>query len=478
MRSFQPVFVFFSQPLPCFQTCTRFIGFSSPLKYCPISKDSIRAVEILSIFFDIVPLLGINGYQNSYFQKRIPDLLLPAFLRSTAIRSKSTLSNLFDLKNWFSTEKKGDRIILFLPRTIENVAKCSDLQVRSRINEYIYQGITMKTDKILLDHGSGGKMSHQLVSDLMLPLFNNPMLEALHDGAILDVQGQRLAFSTDSYVVDPIFFPGGSIGDLAVNGTVNDVAMCGAVPLYVSVGLIIEEGFSMGDLEKILHDMKKAAEKANVKVVTGDTKVVPKGAADKIFVNTSGIGIIPDQVDVSGQNARPGDIIILSGTIADHGMTVLTQREGMAFDSPLKSDTAPLNHMVSRMLAKSKAVHVLRDPTRGGVGTALNEIAGKSNVGIRIHEDKIPLKNETAGTCELLGFDPLYVANEGKLIAIVDTDCTKEVLGAIQEDDDGKDACIIGEVVSDHPGKVVMQTRIGGSRIIDMLTGSQLPRIC
>jgi hydrogenase expression/formation protein HypE len=336
----------------------------------------------------------------------------------------------------------------------------------------------MKTDKILLDHGSGGKMSHQLVTDLMLPLFDNPMLEALHDGAILDVEGRRLAFSTDSYVVDPIFFPGGSIGDLAVYGTVNDVAMCGAVPLYVSVGLIIEEGFSMGDLEKILNDMKKAAEKAGVKVVTGDTKVVPKGAADKIFVNTSGIGIIPDEVDVSGQNARSGDIVILSGTIADHGMTVLTQREGLAFDSPIKSDTAPLNHMVSRMLSKSKAIHVLRDPTRGGVGTALNEIAGKSNVGIRIHEDKIPLKNETAGICELLGFDPLYVANEGKLIAIVDAGCATDVLGAIQEDDYGKDACIIGEVVSDHPGKVVMQTRIGGSRIVDMLTGAQLPRIC
>ncbi len=336
----------------------------------------------------------------------------------------------------------------------------------------------MKTDKILLDHGSGGKMSHRLVTDLMLPIFDNPMLKALHDGAILDVEGRRMAFSTDSYVVDPIFFPGGSIGDLAVYGTVNDVAMCGAVPLYISAGLIIEEGFSMNDLEKILHDMNQAAEKAGVKVVTGDTKVVPKGAADKIFVNTSGIGIIPDGVDISGQNARAGDIVILSGTIADHGMTVLTQREGLAFDSPIKSDTAPLNHMVSRMLSKSKAIRVLRDPTRGGVGTALNEIAGASNVGIRIHEDKIPLKNETAGICELLGFDPLYVANEGKLIAIVDADHAREVLAAVRADDYGKDAGIIGEVVSDHPGRVVMQTRIGGSRIIDMLAGQQLPRIC
>ncbi|MEJ2658074.1 MAG: hydrogenase expression/formation protein HypE [Desulfobacterales bacterium] len=336
----------------------------------------------------------------------------------------------------------------------------------------------MKTYKILLDHGSGGKMSHRLVLDLMLPIFDNPMLRSLHDGATLDIGGRRLAFSTDSFVVDPIFFPGGSIGDLAVNGTVNDVAMCGAVPLYLSVGLILEEGFLMDDLEKILQDMNRAAEKAGVKVVTGDTKVVPKGAVDKIFVNTSGIGKIPDGVDISSQNARPGDIIILSGTIADHGMTVLTQREGLAFDSPLKSDTAPLNHMVSRMLSICKDIRVLRDPTRGGVGTALNEIADKSSVGIRIYEEKIPLKNETASICELLGFDPLYVANEGKLIAIVDAGCAEDVLRAIKEDDYGKDACIIGEAVSDHSGKVVMKTRIGGSRIIDMLTGSQLPRIC
>lgn len=336
----------------------------------------------------------------------------------------------------------------------------------------------MKTDKILLDHGSGGKMSQRLITDLMLPIFDNPMLAAMHDGAALDIDGNRFAFSTDTFVVDPIFFPGGSIGDLAVNGTVNDVAMCGALPLYLSVGLIIEEGFSRDDLEKILNDMNKAAEKAKVIIVTGDTKVVPKGAVDKIFVNTSGIGRIPDGVNISSHNARPGDKIILSGTIADHGMAVLTQREGMIFESSLKSDTAPLNHMVSRMLSVCKDIHVLRDPTRGGVGTALNEIAGKSGVGIKIYEEKIPLKNETAGICELLGFDPLYVANEGKLIAFVDANFADEVLSAIQEDDHGKDACIIGEVVSDHPGRVVMKTRIGGTRIIDMLTGSQLPRIC
>jgi len=336
----------------------------------------------------------------------------------------------------------------------------------------------MKTDTVLLDHGSGGRISHRLITDLMLPIFDNPMLDILHDGAMLDIGGKRLAFSTDTYVVDPIFFPGGNIGDLAVNGTANDLAMCGAEPLYLSVGLIIEEGFSMTDLKKILKCMGIASEKAGVKVVTGDTKVVPKGAVDKIFINTSGIGQIPDKVNISSQNARPGDTIILSGTIADHGMTVLTQREGMTFDSSLKSDTAALNHMVSRMLSASKDIHVLRDPTRGGVGTALNEIAVKSNVGIQIYEEKIPLKNETESICELLGFDPLYVANEGKLIAFVDADHAKKVLSVIQEDDHGKDACIIGEVVSDHIGKVVMKTRIGGTRIIDMLTGGQLPRIC
>jgi len=336
----------------------------------------------------------------------------------------------------------------------------------------------MKTDIILLDHGSGGSMSLHLITDLMLPIFDNPMLAALHDGAKLDIGGKRLAFSTDTYVVDPIFFPGGNIGDLAVFGTVNDLAMCGAEPLYLSAGLIIEEGFSMANLKKILKSMGVSSEKAGVKVVTGDTKVVPKGAVDKIFINTSGIGKIPDKVDISSQNARPGDMIILSGTIADHGMTVLTQREGMTFDSSLKSDTAPLNHMVSRMLSACQDIHVLRDPTRGGVGTALNEIAGKSNVGIQIHEEKVPLNNQTESICELLGFDPLYVANEGKLIAFVDADHAKKVLSAIQEDTYGKDAAIIGEVVSEHRGKVVMKTRIGGTRVIDMLTGSQLPRIC
>ena len=336
----------------------------------------------------------------------------------------------------------------------------------------------MKTAKILLDHGSGGKMSHRLVGEIMLPIFDNPILSPLNDGAIFDINGNRLAFSTDTYVVDPIFFPGGCIGDLAINGTVNDLAMCGATPLYLSVGLVIEEGFPMTDLEKILKKMSVAAEKAGVKVVTGDTKVVTKGAADKIFINTSGIGQIPEQVDISGHRACPGDKIILSGSIAEHGVAVLTQREGMTFDSSVFSDTAPLNHLVNKMLSVCRDIHVLRDPTRGGVATALNEIADKSDVGIRIYEEKIPLKDDVAGICELLGLDPIYIANEGKLLAFVEPDHAEAVLKAIIEDDFGKDASVVGEVVSDYPGKVIMQTSIGGTRIIDMLTGDQLPRIC
>ncbi|MFO8085905.1 MAG: hydrogenase expression/formation protein HypE [Desulfobacterales bacterium] len=336
----------------------------------------------------------------------------------------------------------------------------------------------MKSDKILLDHGSGGKASHQLIFKTLLPLFDNPILSDLDDGAVFDLGNKRLAFSTDTFVVDPIFFPGGSIGDLAINGTVNDISMCGATPVYLSVGLIIEEGFAAEDLKKVLIDMQHAAQKAEVLIVTGDTKVVPKGAADKIFINTSGIGIVPEGVHVSGKNARPGDKILISGTIADHGMTVLSCREGLVFDSELKSDSAPLNQMVQHMLSVSKNIHVLRDPTRGGIGTTLNEIAFQSKVGIQIHENLIPVKPDVAGICELLGFDPLYVANEGKLIAIVSPDDADKVLAAVKENEFGKDACFIGEVVNQNPGQVFMTTGIGGTRIVDMLAGEQLPRIC
>ena len=336
----------------------------------------------------------------------------------------------------------------------------------------------MNSDKVFLDHGSGGKVSHRLISDMMLPIFDNAILSQLNDGAVLDIEGKRFAFSTDTYVVDPIFFPGGDIGSLAINGTVNDLSMCGSIPLYISAGLVIEEGFPMEDLEKILRSMSAAARKAGVKIVTGDTKVVPRGVADKIFVNTSGIGRIPEGVNVSCDRACPGDKVILSGSIADHGVTILAQRKEMRFNSPVVSDTAPLNQMVQRMFNACQDIHVLRDPTRGGVGTALNEIAEKSNVGIKVYETQIPLKDEVSGICEILGFDPLYVANEGKLLAFVGDDHAEEVLAAVKQDTFGKDASIIGEVVSDNPRKVFMKTLIGGTRIVDMLTGEQLPRIC
>jgi hydrogenase expression/formation protein HypE len=336
----------------------------------------------------------------------------------------------------------------------------------------------MKFDKILLDHGSGGKISHRLTAEMLLPVFNNPILAELNDGAIFELNGIRMAFSTDSYTVDPIFFPGGSIGDLAINGTVNDIAMCGATPLYLSVGLIIEEGFARIDLEKIINRMGTAAKIADVTVVTGDTKVVPKGAVDRIFINTSGIGLIPHSVNVASPNAKTGDRIILSGTIADHGITILTRREGLSFESDLTSDTAPLNHMVKQMFAASHNIHVLRDPTRGGVGTALNEIAEKSQVAIKIYENTIPLKKEVAAACELLGFDPLYLANEGKLLSFVAPEDAAAVLAAMRMNPYGKDAAVIGEVIADHTGKVFMETRIGGERLLDMLAGEQLPRIC
>jgi len=331
----------------------------------------------------------------------------------------------------------------------------------------------MRADKILLDHGSGGKVSHRMMKDMLLPVFDNPVLAELNDGAIFEIRpGLRLAFSTDSYTVDPIFFPGGDIGELAIYGTVNDLAMCAAEPAVLSAALIIEEGFPIEQLQTIIASMGRAAAAAGVQVVTGDTKVVPKGAADRIFINTSGIGVIREGAGVSSRGARPGDRVLLSGSIADHGVSVLARREGLSFETSVRSDTAPLNHMVGAMFAAGRGVHVLRDPTRGGLGTALNEIAEQSR------EERIPVKPEVAGLCELLGLDPLYLANEGKLIAFVAPEDADAVLAAMRSDPRGHDAVVIGEVVAEHPGKVFMRTRIGGTRIVDMLTGEQLPRIC
>lgn len=336
----------------------------------------------------------------------------------------------------------------------------------------------MLNDKILLDHGAGGKLSHELTTTVLLPVFDSPELASLDDGAVFTANAKKMAFSTDTYTVDPIFFPGGNIGDLAVHGTVNDIAMCGASPRYLSVGLMLEEGFPIADLIKIVQSMGQAAALAKVSIVTGDTKVVPKGALDKIFINTSGVGIVYDGQDVSCKNAVSGDVIILSGSMADHGVTILAKREGLSFDVSVQSDSAPLNHLTRQMFATGGAIHVLRDPTRGGVATALNEIAAKSHVGIKILEDCLPVKSEVAGMCELLGLDPLYLANEGKLLAFVAPQDADDVLAAMKADPVAKDACVIGEVIDENPGRVIMQTRIGGRRIVDMLSGEQLPRIC
>ncbi|NIM02983.1 hydrogenase expression/formation protein HypE [bacterium] len=330
--------------------------------------------------------------------------------------------------------------------------------------------------RILLAHGSGGKLSHQLIKSFVKKFRNLPLAK-LDDSAVLKFKG-KLAFTTDSYVVDPIYFPGGDIGKLAVNGTVNDLAMVGARPLYLSASAIIEEGFSLNELEGIVDSMNRAARAAGVKIVAGDTKVVGKGGADKVFINTSGIGLVDSGVDISSKNARLGDKIILSGTIGDHGIAILNAREGFDFRTKVKSDCQPLNGMVSEILKVSKNVHVLRDPTRGGLATSLNEIAKQSGVGIEIEEEKIPVKEEVKAVCEMLGFDPLYIANEGKLVAFVpQKDCAK-ILNAIKKNKQGKDAQIIGAVVSRHKGRVVVKTSVGGERVLDMLTGEQLPRIC
>jgi hydrogenase expression/formation protein HypE len=334
----------------------------------------------------------------------------------------------------------------------------------------------MMEDKILLAHGSGGKLMHDLIQSFM-PDLANPILEKMEDSAVFNVSG-RLAFTTDSYTVNPIFFPGGDIGRLAVCGTVNDLAMSGAKPLYLSLAFIIEEGLPVTDLKKILTSIKKAAAEADVKIVTGDTKVVGKGGADKLFINTAGLGIVPEGVAISAANAKPGDKVILSGNIGDHGIAVLSQREGLKFATPIPSDCAPLHKLVADMLAATKNIHCMRDPTRGGLATTLNDFAEKSNVGIRIEEDKIPVAKAVLAACELLGLDPLYIANEGKLVALVSGKDADAVLSAMKKNKYGKNATIIGEVTAEHPHRVVMQTALGASRIVDMPVGELLPRIC
>jgi hydrogenase expression/formation protein HypE len=314
---------------------------------------------------------------------------------------------------------------------------------------------------------------------MFVPAFANPTLEQLHDGAVLDVGAARLAFSTDSFVIHPLFFPGGDIGSLAAHGTVTDLAMCGARPIGLSAALILEEGLPMEQLWRIIQSMQQAAEAVGVPVVTGDTKVVDRGKGDGVFINTAGIGLIPVGVEVAPKRARLGDLVLINGPIAAHGIAIMSVREGLEFESMIASDSAPLHDLVACILdAAGEHVHVLRDPTRGGVASALNEIAQAAGIGIRLEEGHIPIGDEVRGACEILGFDPLYVANEGKCLAIVAREAGETVLEALHAHPLGRAAAIVGEVVAEHPGKVVMRSQIGGLRVVDMLSGEQLPRIC
>ena len=334
------------------------------------------------------------------------------------------------------------------------------------------------TDTVLLGHGSGGKLSAQLLRDVFLPAFANPVLSRLEDQAVLEFAGARLAFTTDSFVVKPLFFRGGDIGSLAVHGTVNDLAMGGARPLALSAAFILEEGFSLADLRRITESMAQAAARAGVSIVTGDTKVVERGSGDGVYINTAGIGVVAEGTNLSASHARPGDAVILSGAIGDHGAAILTDREGLELEGSLTSDSAALNGLVDVILAVTREVRTMRDPTRGGLASALNEIAAQSRVGMLLHEESIPIHEGVRGACEVLGLDPLYVANEGKLVAIVPVEVAEDVVAAMRRHPLGAEAAVIGAVTGRDPGMVTMRTAFGTTRIVDMLAGDQLPRIC
>jgi hydrogenase expression/formation protein HypE len=359
------------------------------------------------------------------------------------------------------------------------VAKSSEVETPQGALPGAACPVPLTHDKqIVLGHGSGGKLSAQLIESVFLPAFSNPLLNKLDDQAVVEINGSRLAFTTDSFVVTPIFFPGGDIGRLAVNGTVNDLAMSGARPLYLSAAFILEEGLPTEDLRRIVHSMSEAARESGVQLVTGDTKVVNRGKGDKVFMATTGIGIVEEPVHISADRACPGDKIILSGYIGDHGMAILSQRENLEFEGVIESDCAALHTLVAEMLETSLEIRCLRDPTRGGVATTLNEIAGRSNVGMLLRETEIPVRDTVRGACEILGLDPLYVANEGKLVAIVAPAAAEAILQRMRQHPLGQDARIIGEVVAEHAGMVLMKTEIGGTRVVDTLFGEQLPRIC
>jgi hydrogenase expression/formation protein HypE len=332
--------------------------------------------------------------------------------------------------------------------------------------------------RVLLAHGGGGTLTHHLIQSVFLPNFSNDLLAPLHDGATVTLNGVRCAFTTDSYVVSPLAFPGGDIGDLAVNGTVNDLAMCGAVPLYLSVAFIIEEGMPVPELQRIAESMRSAAARAGVLLVTGDTKVVDRGKGDKVFITTSGLGLVRNGVKIDPGRAAPGDVLIINGPVGMHGIAILSVRQGLEFAGPVESDTAPLGDLVGVMLDACPDIHVLRDPTRGGVTSTLNEIASAAQVGIEVDEISIPVPEVVRGACEILGLDPLYVANEGKVIAVVPAAHAQAVLRAMRAHPLGGDAAVFGRVVAEHPRTVVLKNGIGATRVLDMLSGEQLPRIC
>ncbi|HLA88689.1 MAG TPA: hydrogenase expression/formation protein HypE [Anaerolineales bacterium] len=334
-----------------------------------------------------------------------------------------------------------------------------------------------RTDTVVLGHGSGGILSRDLLNRLFLPELGKAAPRSLDDSAVVGIDNQRFALTTDSHVVSPLFFPGGDIGRLAICGTVNDLVMVGATPIALTCGFVLEEGLSFDVLQRVVASMKAAAKEAGIYIAAGDTKVVQKGGADKLFINTSGIGKIPDGINISGSNAKEGDVIIISGTIGDHGIAVLSAREDLGFETALESDVAPLNHLVQAMMNAGE-IHVLRDPTRGGLATSLVEIAEQSNVTIEIDEQALPVKPAVKAACEMLGFDPLYVANEGKLVAFVKETDAEKVLGAMKRINYGRDAAIIGKVIGIGKSQVRMRTSIGGTRLVDMLPGEMLPRIC
>jgi hydrogenase expression/formation protein HypE len=332
--------------------------------------------------------------------------------------------------------------------------------------------------RVLLAHGGGGRLTQSLIEKMLLPSFDNPFLAPLHDGALLSLGEQRLAFSTDSYVVQPPFFPGGDIGRLAVFGTANDLAMCGARPLFLSCALILEEGLPMEELWRIIVSMKEAAQEAGVQIVTGDSKVVERGKGDGVFINTSGIGAVLPGVEVGPQRVRPGDEIVLSGPLGVHGIAIMALREGLSLDADVKSDSAPVFPMVRALVEAGIELHMLRDPTRGGLSAALNETARKSGVGMLIEEERLPISPEVQGVCEILGLDPLYVANEGNFVAVVREGRGERAAEVLRRHPLGNEAVPIGRAVPEHPGTVVMRTRIRGERIVDVMSGEQLPRIC